>query len=319
MYYNSKFLKIIKIISNNKKKNNNLSKNDAYFLLWSILNNNISDIELGTILVAMRIKGETINEIIGFLKVIKNSFKKIKFFKYKKYAPIVIPSYNGTKKNINFIPLLALLLARENIPVLIHGTINNFNKITTTKILQKLGFRNAHNYKDINFLLKTKKIAFFSIKKLFPKIYRLLSLRFFLGIRNFANFLIKIIQPFSKPSLRLISYSHIKYFNILSKIFINLNFKKEGGVFLMKSTEGEVMTNIKKMKQINWFFLNKNEIIYNKINKKIFNIFLKRKNNIKNTAFLTKEILIGKIPIPFFIKKQIKICIYMSKMINLYN
>lgn len=314
----SKFSKIIKFISK-KKKYKNLTQKEAFFLLNSIINKNISDIELGSILIAMRIKGETIEEILGFLKAIKNSLKKIKLINIKKYSPIIIPSYNGTIKNINFIPLIALLLARKNIPVLIHGITSTLNnKITTFEILKKFNIKIIKNLKNINFFIKNNKIMFLPIKILLPSINNLLKIKNFLGIRNFANFLVKIIQPLSNPSLRLISYSHPYYFKILSKIFINFNFKKEGGVFLIKSTEGETIVNIKKIKQINWFFLGKNEIIYNKNYKITSNISLLKKNNIKNTYLLTKEILKGNIEIPFLIKKQIQICINMSKIINSY-
>ena len=41
------------------------------------------------------------------------------------FRPVSIPSYNGARKQPNLVPLLALLLAREGVPVLVHGVTDD--------------------------------------------------------------------------------------------------------------------------------------------------------------------------------------------------
>lgn len=52
--------------------------------------------------------------------------------------PIVIPSYNGARKQANLTPLLALLLAREGVPVLVHGVSQDPGRVTSAEIFQEL-------------------------------------------------------------------------------------------------------------------------------------------------------------------------------------
>src|SRR5579862_1307376 len=39
----------------------------------------------------------------------------------RRAIPVILPSYSGSRKLANLVPLLAMLLAREDVPVLVHG------------------------------------------------------------------------------------------------------------------------------------------------------------------------------------------------------
>ena len=52
---------------------------------------------------------------------------------------VVIPSYNGERKLPLLTPLLALLLAREGLPVLIHGRATESTRVFTSEVLAALG------------------------------------------------------------------------------------------------------------------------------------------------------------------------------------
>jgi anthranilate phosphoribosyltransferase len=54
-------------------------------------------------------------------------------------APVVVlPSYNGARKLPVLTPLLALLLAREGLPVLMHGTATEHAGFLRQKCSQRL-------------------------------------------------------------------------------------------------------------------------------------------------------------------------------------
>ena len=42
--------------------------------------------------------------------------------------PVVIPSYNGARKQANLTPLLALLLSRLGLPVVVHGVTEDSSR-----------------------------------------------------------------------------------------------------------------------------------------------------------------------------------------------
>src|SRR5690606_36639655 len=92
-----------------------LSRDDAHQLYAAMVDGRVSDLEMGAIMLAMRIQGESVAELDGFVHAAEASFDLLQA-PAGDYAPIVIPTYNGSRLMPNLTPLLALLLAREGAP-----------------------------------------------------------------------------------------------------------------------------------------------------------------------------------------------------------
>lgn len=107
--------RFIKEIGRGKKGARSLARADARALYAAMLDGRVSDLELGAIVLALRFKGESVEEIAGFLDAAEESFTPLPAPEGP-YAPVLIPSYNGARKLANLTPLLAILLAREGIP-----------------------------------------------------------------------------------------------------------------------------------------------------------------------------------------------------------
>ena len=60
--------RFIKEIGRGKKGARSLSRDDAFALYAAMLDGRVADLELGGIMLAMRIKGESVDEIAGFLE-----------------------------------------------------------------------------------------------------------------------------------------------------------------------------------------------------------------------------------------------------------
>ncbi|MCX3354802.1 DNA-binding protein YbiB, partial [Escherichia coli] len=56
-----------------------------------------------------------------------------------KPMPIVIPSYNGARKQANLTPLLAILLHKLGFPVVVHGVSEDPTRVLTETIFALLG------------------------------------------------------------------------------------------------------------------------------------------------------------------------------------
>jgi anthranilate phosphoribosyltransferase len=64
----------IREIGRGKKGARDLSRDDAQAIYAAMLNGQMSEIELGAFLIAMRIKGESVQELAGFLHAAEASF-----------------------------------------------------------------------------------------------------------------------------------------------------------------------------------------------------------------------------------------------------
>lgn len=229
-----------------------MTRENAHALYEAMLDGRVSDLELGGILLAMRIKGESVEEIAGFLDAGEASFAPLAA-PAGMYAPVLIPSYNGARKLANLTPLLALLLAREGVPVLVHGVSSDPGRVTTAEIFAEMGIGPAACADDVQAAFAAGKPAFMPIETLAPKMAQLLSLRRILGVRNSTHTLVKILQPFAAPALRLVSYTHPEYLEMLGQYFTTIAREGRGDAFLMRGTEGETVANANRAQQIDWF------------------------------------------------------------------
>src|SRR5439155_24162633 len=247
--------RFIKEIGRGKKGARSLSRDDAFQLYAAMLDGRVADLELGGLMLAMRIKGESVDEIAGFLDAAEASFEQLAVpagVQDAGYAPIVIPSYNGSRNMANLTPLLVLLLARQGVPVLVHGVTRDHGRVTTAEILQAMGHACSRSVAEAEAHLARREPIFMPIEVLAPRMARLLTMRSRLGVRNSTHTLVKIIQPFAQPALRLTSYTHPEYLGMLTGYFATAAPQQRGDVFLMRGTEGETVANARRGQQIDW-------------------------------------------------------------------
>jgi len=244
--------RFIKEIGRGVKGARSMPREDARTLYGAMLDGRVSDLELGGILLAMRIKGESVEEIAGFMDAVESSFVPLPA-PSARFAPVLIPSYNGSRKLANLTPLLALLLAREGVPVLVHGVLQDPGRVTTAEILAELGVLPAASAGEMQAAFAERRPCFMAVETFAPKLARQLSLRSILGVRNSAHTLVKILQPFEGPALRLVSYTHPEYLTMLSAYFRGAAPAGRGDAFLMRGTEGETVANANRAQQIDWF------------------------------------------------------------------
>jgi anthranilate phosphoribosyltransferase len=244
--------RFIKEIGRGVKGARSMSREDARLLYGAMLDGRVSDLELGGILLAMRIKGESVEEIAGFMDAAEASFAPLPL-PPGEFAPVLIPSYNGARKLANLTPLLALLLAREGVPVLVHGVQQDPGRVTTAEIFAELGIGPTGSTADMLDAFAARKPCFMPIERLAPQLAHQLSLRRILGVRNSTHTLVKMLQPFDGPALRLVSYTHPEYLAMLAAYFGAAAPHARGDAFLMRGTEGETVANANRAQQIDWF------------------------------------------------------------------
>ncbi len=307
--------RFIKEIGRGKDGARSLSRADAQLMYAAMLEGRISDLELGAILLAMRIKGEAVEEIAGFLDAAESSFERLPA-PPGEYAPIVIPSYNGSRHMPNLTPLLAMLLARAGAPVLVHGVLHDPKRVTTAEIFQSLGLPLCGSIHAAQVEFAQKLPVFMPIEALAPKLAHLLSLRQILGVRNSTHTLVKIMQPFAQPALRLTSYTHPEYLDMLTSYFTTAAPAARGDAFLMRGTEGETVANAKRAQQIEWFHYGQRTTLVQKQAPVDSLPPLPPTSDAQATAIWIRQALAGTQPVPEPIAEQVEHCLLVSRQIR---
>lgn len=240
------YRKIIKEIGRGKNHARDLDQDTARGLYTRMLDGDVADLEMGAILLSMRIKGEGEAEMLGFYEAMQQKTMRLTP-PVGKPMPIVIPSYNGARKQANLTPLLAMLLHKLGFPVVVHGVSEDPTRVITETIFELMGIEPTRHAGQAQAKLDGHQPVYIPVGALCPPLERQLNLRWQLGVRNSAHTLAKLATPFAEDAaLRLSSVSHPEYVGKVAKFFSDIG----GRSLLMHGTEGEVYANPLRCPQI---------------------------------------------------------------------
>ncbi|AIU28017.1 glycosyl transferase [Pandoraea pnomenusa] len=244
---------LLKTIARGAKGARALTANETRELFDAILAGRVAPAELGGVLIAYRIKGETPVELRAMLDAAHATFTPL-VAPADAPPPVLLPSYNGARKQPNLTPLLALLLARDGIPVLVHGQHHSgANRVGTQAIFAELGHAPCGSATDAQAALRDRRVAYLPIAALSPALERLLEMRAVLGVRNSGHTVVKLLQPFAGPALRLVNYTHPEYRETLGELFSDPANSPAPGVLLARGTEGEPVADARRQAAIEGF------------------------------------------------------------------
>lgn len=237
---------LIKEIGRGAKGARDLSRDQAQALLAAILAGQVPDLELGAILLSLRVKGESDDELVGFCEAMQETTRTV----VPTSRPlIVLPSYNGVRRQPNLLPLLALMLRNAGLSVLIHGRHDFDNRANPFPLFQACGMPSTQSVDEINQQLASSDIALADIELLNPELNRLLSLRARLGVRNSAHTLCKLLDPCPGHSIRVVNVTHPEYLVRMSTLLQT----QAATALLMRGTEGEPFANPKRRPELMGF------------------------------------------------------------------
>ena len=205
-------------------------------LLGQVLDGRVTDLEVGAFALAMRIKGETVDELLGFAQATQARCLAV----HSGRPVIVIPSYNGARRLPNLTPLLAMRLAQEGARVLVHGPLHDPSRVTSAEIFQALGLLPADSSAAVQERWQRREPAFISTESLSPALQRLLDVRRVVGLRNSGHAVAKLLQPVTgAPTLRLASHTHPEF----GKLMADFAERSAADLMLLRGTEGEAVAD----------------------------------------------------------------------------
>ncbi len=302
------FANYIKEICQGAQSAKDLDHEAAYRLYAAMLDGGVPDLELGAILVGLKVRTESLAELLGFYQAVNERLNSLQA-RSEKLSTVVIPTYNGARRQANLIPLVALLLARFGIPVLLHGTLEGNGRVATAYILRELGIMPCVSVDQARQNLQNDGLAFVLTAVLAPGLNNLLAMRNRLGIRSSAHTLVKLIDPLADQSLRMISVSLPHDASKLRKFFI----ATQAHALLLQGTEGEAFANPKRRPQLEYFNGGISQILFEaEVRPARIAPRLPERNEAAATAHWTKLVLEGEIPLPLPIANQLACLLYAS-------
>jgi anthranilate phosphoribosyltransferase len=286
----------IKEIGRGKQGARSLDRAKAADLFGQVLDGAVTDLEIGAFCLSMRIKGETAEEMAGFLDA---TYARLNRIPAGDKPVVVLPSYNGARKLPVLTPLLALLIAREGLPVLIHGTATESSRVFVPHVLQAM---------DVHALSAVRAIApgeaaYVPTELLCPGLKRLLDVRRVVGLRNSSHSLVKLMNPCEGPAVVVSSYTHPEYAVSMAAVFELMG----STALLLRGTEGEVVADARRLPQMDGFIAGRRVTLQEGRKGTLTDLpDLPREIDAESTAVYIQEVLAGSKPVPSSMALQVE-------------
>ncbi len=285
----------IKDIGRGKDGARALGRAQAADLMGQILDQQVSDLALGAFCIAMRVKGETPEEMAGFLDAIHARLNNVST---GSVPTVVLPSYNGARKLPVLTPLLALLLAREGVAVVVHGTATEDARVSSQTVLAALGVTASVHSPQV----QAGEVVFVPTGALSAGLEKLLAVRRVVGLRNPGHSLVKLMNPCHGPALVVSSYTHPEYGHSMSATFALTGQH----ALLLRGTEGEPVADARRTPAMDVFKDGQTRRVQDPQEGSLAQVPELPTTDAAATAIYTEHVLQGLLPVPEAIKRQVQ-------------
>jgi len=188
------FARFVRTVGRGQHLSRALGEDEAAEAMAMILAGEVAAEQLGAFLLVLRYRGETPEELAGFVRAARARLG----------APADLgveldwPSYADRHKQLPYFALAALLLAEAGVKVALHGLAGS-GPVTTPAALQALGLAPAESFDAAARQLAQDNVAYLPVERLCPPLAGLFALRPTLGVRSAANTFGRELNPLGAP------------------------------------------------------------------------------------------------------------------------
>ena len=288
----------IKEIGRGKDGARALTREQAADLMGQLLDGQVSDLEIGAFCLAMRIKGETPEEMAGFIDAAQ---QRLHHFESPATTPtVVISSYNGSRKLPLLTPLLASLVAREGFAVLVHGSTTEGTRVTSEQVFSAMGTTPAQRPTR----LEPGRVVYAPTAVLSTALQALLDVRRVVGLRNPAHSLVKMLNPMQGRALLVCSHTHPEYALSMTQTLSLI----QANALLLRGTEGEPVADPRRTPAMTGFASGYATLMYEQQVGSLTDIpALPQNNSAQATATFIQSVLDGPQPVPSPLAQQVQV------------
>ncbi|MGH8637508.1 MAG: DNA-binding protein YbiB [Burkholderiales bacterium] len=214
-----------------------IPQHELELLAGALLDGGIPDVELGALLATVRrpfASGHLLRSLLAALDT-----RVTRWRGDDRHRPVVIGCYGGAVNMPNLAPLLGLLLARFDVPVLMHGPLHADQGVSTALVLRELGIMPCAQTPQVAEELATRRLAFVPDALAAPGLAALLALRPRLGPLPLLVTAARLIDPFDCGALVIAGADSDDEIELMRGSVATNRTR----VLLLRATEGEAFAN----------------------------------------------------------------------------
>ena len=208
----------IKQIKENLFNSQDLSLDETIFVFDLIMTGKLSEIDISAILIGLKLKTESQNEILGAAKIMRSKSLKIQSDDQTVDTCGTGGDMIGT---LNISTSSAIVAASAGVKIAKHGNRSISSKSGSADMLEKLGYKISKDLKDLQFNLDNNKFCFLFAQYHHEAMKHVIKVRKELGTRTIFNLLGPLTNP-ANTKRQLLGVYNKKWVNIHCKVLKEL-------------------------------------------------------------------------------------------------
>jgi anthranilate phosphoribosyltransferase len=224
---------LIAKVGKGEKGAKDLTYDEAKEAMRLLLEGVATPAQVGSFLVAMRIKSESVSELAAFTAVARESAPPLPI--PPDLGLVDIPTYAGKQDSWHVLLPAAIVAAAGGVPVLLHGYDGVRGRLATATVAARLGIPTDLDSKQTADYLAKHGMAYLDIGLYHPLVFRFLELRKELGVRSFFQPVSRMLNP-GRAQVSIIGMSHPPYFEKIAEALRMLGTTR---ALILRGLEGE--------------------------------------------------------------------------------
>lgn len=209
----------------------NLSQDEAFSAMECIMSGNATDSQISSFITALRMKGETIDEITGFAKVMREKSKKV----IHSHPAVDIVGTGGDMANtFNISTTSSFVIAGAGLKVAKHGNRSVSSKSGSADVLEALGVKIKMDPQKASSCLDECGISFLFAPNFHGSMKFAATPRREIGVRSVFN----ILGPLASPALAeyiILGVYEEDLLEPMARVLMNIGIK---GAMIVHGSDG---------------------------------------------------------------------------------
>ncbi len=224
------FTEVIQTVGRGPTKSRHLTFDEARWVMDHIWAGEVSDLQIGGLLVAWRLLSEQPEEVAGLVAAVRDKLPQLDV-----KIDLDLPAYAGKRRFPPYFVHAAWQLAQQGHKIIIHGSVDpSSNRYYAEQACRALNVPVATSLESAAALFERTNLVYLPFEAFARPLAPYLFLKPRLGVRTIFNSLCKMINPLSAP-VSVQGIFHGVYANLHAEVAARLNdpcvlsFKGEGG------------------------------------------------------------------------------------------
>tara|TARA_Y100000768_G_scaffold190258_1_gene142543 strand:- start:661 stop:1653 length:993 start_codon:yes stop_codon:yes gene_type:complete len=239
-----------------------LSVEESFDIMNDLMSGKLDDIQISALLIALRCKGESVSEILGFAKSMRQKMMKMPL---QKDALDICGTGGDSLGTFNISTATCFVISGAGVPVAKHGNRSMTSKSGSADVLQSLGVNINKTVEESRNDIDKFGLGFMFAPQYHPAMKYAVNARSTLGIRTIFNLLGPLCNP-AKVKYQAMGIFNSDFLEKQIKVLFELGLKSamvfhgEDGLDEITTTTNTKVFQFINRGEINCYEINPNEL-----------------------------------------------------------